>query len=168
VSARSDVLAALSAIFAAIQPGASFGYVYTPNAVKRVQFFPQNDVTLDSSLTTIYLIRVERETHTLGPTSCSVDGVLETYVLMARRFEEATENPYLSEPVRCTTVDNLIDDAKEALINNPKLGIPGVVIDALSQGIIVERDFYSAGWAAAEMRLGIQYRYTRPPEGIPR
>lgn len=150
----------------AIAPGAGVGYVYATNAVKRVQFFPQNEATLDTSLTTIYLVRIERETHKLGPESCSVDGILETYIFMARKFEEATENPFVSEPVRCEVVDNLIDDVKEALIRDPQLS--DTAVDSLSQGIIVERDFYAAAWAAAEIRLGIRYRYNRPPEGIPR
>jgi hypothetical protein len=165
VSARSDVMAALVALFQGITPGAGVGYVYAPSAVKRIQFFP-GERTLDLTLDTIYLIRVERENHVLGPTSCSVDGTLETYILVARRNTSLTEVPFTYDPMRCPTVDDLIDDAKEALIRDPTLG--GKAIDALSQGVIVERDFASDTWVAAELRLGIMYRYTRPPGSIPR
>lgn len=163
MSARADVIAALTSLLAGITPGAGVSYVNTPDAVKRVQFFPA-EVDLDTSLTIIFLIRVERESHKLGPETCSAEGVLETYILVAKKFTEATENPFLSLPVRCTTVDDLVDDVKEALIRSPQL--PGnKAIDALSQGLLVERAFASDTWAAAEIRLGIRYRYTTPAGG---
>lgn len=169
MSARSNVLGALASVLAAITPGGGVGYVNTPSAVKRVQFFP-TEQDLDSSLSTIFLIRVEREAHKLGPETCSAEGVLETYIMVVQRFTQPTENPFLeATAVRCLAVDDLIDDVKEALIRNPKLksGGPGTetAIDVLSQGLIVERDFYAPAWAGAEIRIGIRYRYTTPAGG---
>lgn len=157
-SSAQTVAEALRAHLATIVGGAG-GYVYTPTAVKVVSFWP-DAVNLDPSLEVIYLVRpgLLDERPEVG---CAADERTEFLVLCAARFTEATENPFFADPIRWQMASDMAADVRAKLREDPRLGVPDLVIDAWASGVSADFDRYEPGWALVELRLVVRYRYAQ-------
>jgi hypothetical protein len=154
-SSAQTVAEALRSQLAAIVAGVD--YVYTPTAVKVVSFWPDAKA-LDPSLEVIYLVRPGLLDHK-PMTGCSVDERAEMFVLCAARFTEATENPFLSEPVRWQMASDMAADVCAKVRSDVRLGLPSLVLDSWGEGISMDFDRYEPGWALVELRLTVRYVY---------
>jgi hypothetical protein len=154
-SSVQTVAEALRAQLEAITVAA--GYVFTPTAVKVVSFWPDAKA-LDPSLEVIYLVRpglVDQR----PLTGCSVDERAEFFVLCAARFTEATENPFLAEPVRWQMASDMAADVTAKIRSDVRLGLPSLVLDSWAESISMDFDRYEPGWALVELRLTVRFQY---------
>lgn len=133
------------------------GYVYTPDDVQRVMFFP-DDVVPDPTLETVYLLRPGLEQRSLG-TDCPVDVELELFLLVARRLSVVSENPSGEEPPeRWQIAADLVADACQALYSEFTFG--GVA--RYLGPIFTDYSWFIEGWATAELRFNVRYTTERP------
>jgi hypothetical protein len=153
-SRHEQIAAALKATLAAIAAD-GVNFWYTPSQVQRTVIF--EDAWLDSSLDYIILIRPAEERH-IEEATRTIDGFMEIYLLVLKRFTPATENPYTEDaPTRWTIVDRCTRDILKKLLADVTLG--GLAINLFSEGCIVDRERFIGGWATQESRFSVHYRY---------
>lgn len=153
-SRHEQIAAALKATLAAIVADGA-NYWYTPTQVQRTVIF--EDAWLDSSLDYIILIRPGEERHVEAGTR-TVDGYMEIFLLVLKRFTPATENPYTEDaPTRWTVVDRCTRDILKKLLVDVSLG--DLAINLFGEGCIVDRERFIEGWAVQETRFSIYYHY---------
>lgn len=155
-SKHETVVEAIKAALEGIVAGVD-GYVYTPDRVWRVSFFPDN-VTPDSTLETIYQLRPGLEPSGLGPDSCQMFGDLELFLLVARRIYSPSENQ--ETPERWQVAADLAADAKQALFTDHTFG--GVAKHIVDNRVETNFDLYTEGWALAELHFTVRYLTNRP------
>jgi hypothetical protein len=158
-SLHDQIGAALEAALRGIAAGAT--YHYTPDAVLGIEWY---DGLLNSGLRTIYAVRITGdETHAEESSNEGMRAVAEVFILLLQKYE-ATLDPF-DQPVltRRRVVDRMVQDAITALLQDVQLG--GLVENVFGEPAIVERERWTelAGWAVAEIRLGIAYTYSGRP-----
>jgi len=155
-SSHETVAEALRTTLAAIVADGT-NYIYTPDLVARVSFWPNEDA-LDPTLDTIYLIR---------PGVCitkpydghRLDRHLEFRILCCHKFTEPTERPGLSDPVREQIATDMEADVVQKIWADVRLGQPSVVIDAMPEGWQTDFDWSVQSWVVCEIRLAIRYQH---------
>lgn len=136
-------------------------YWHTPAAVVRTTFF--EDDQLDSSLSHVILVRPGDERHREVGTGDAASGgeiaaEMEVFLLVAKQHRPPTESPYEeTAPTRWTVIDRCVRDVLRSLFLEPTLG--GLAINVERDGLEVDRARYVAGWALAEIRTWVTYRY---------
>lgn len=136
-------------------------YWYKPEKSVRVSRF--DGLLDDATLAQVFALRAGEETHTEestgDPTSGGIVGAAaEFFLLMLRRHNQATENPYQeSDPTRAKVVDRMVRDALRRLWIDVTLG---GLANNISQGsLLIDRDVWVPGWACAEARFTVLYSY---------
>lgn len=158
-NAHEVVAEALRSTLAAISTVA--GYAYTPDAVKRVLFWP-DEGALDTSLETLYFVRTGLKA-TKWYDGHRLDRHQEFRILCCHRFTEPTENPHLAEPVREQIAAEMEADVVQALWADVRLGRPDYVIDAMAEAWQTDFDWSVPGWAVVELRIAVRYQH--PQDG---
>ena len=142
--------------------GGTGGYVYTPSAVKRAMFWP-DESALDPSLDTIYLVRPVRK-QTTWYDGHRLDRRLEVRILCCHKFEEPTDNPLLADdPVREQIAADMEADVVQKIWADVRLGRPDLVVDAMYEAWQTDFDWATAAWVVVELRLVIRYQH--PQDG---
>lgn len=156
-SSHDDVMEALRAWLAGIIGGTGT-YVYTPNAVKRTMFWP-DETALDPTLETIYLIRpVQKRTSFYD--GHRLDRRLEVRILCAHKFEEPTEKPLVqATPARERIAIDMEADVVERIWSDVRLGRPDIVVDAMAEAWTTDFNIASPTWVLIELRLVIRYQH---------
>ena len=157
-SSHDTVAEALRTTLAAIVADGT-NYIYTPDLVARVMFWPDENA-LDASLETIYLIR---------PGLCvtkpydghRLDRRLEFRILCCHRFAEPTEKPGLADPVREQIAADMEADVVRKIWEDVRLGQPGIVVDAMCEAWQTDFDWSAALWVVIEIRLVIRFQHTQ-------
>jgi len=152
-SRHETAVEALRAFLAAINT--NDGYSYTPGAVVRINVFP-DQISLDSSLQTIYLIRPGEEVQELKD-SGNTAVHLEIFILVVGRFLEPTDNPHEAEQLRWQMAADMVHDVLQKLGTDNRLGAPSVVIDCARGGYRTDYERYLHGWALAEIRMVLHF-----------
>lgn len=156
-SLHEQISAALATSLDAIAEDEGTTYWYTPTIVKRVTFFPE-EKDLDPSYDVIYLLRPGDEDIVEEETSGGCRGQAEFFLVVAKRYQVATENPFLEEaPTRWTVVNRLVRDAVRCLLSDVTMS--GLVINVLTTSLSIDRDRYLPTWAIAELRFVVEYPF---------
>lgn len=157
-----QIAEALRAKLEAISEDDGATYWYTPDRVVRVSQWDR--ILADTSLTQIYALRAAEETHGEQGTGSvstggSVQAAAEFYLLMLRRDESSTLNPFdEASPTREQIVDRMVRDFLRALWDDVTLG--GLARNVIAGSLFVDRDVAIEGpWAVAEARFSVDYDY---------
>lgn len=162
-SIHEQIAAALRTLLAGIT-GSSYWYDLsdtTKNQVVRTTFF--EDADLKEEYDHIILIRPGDETIrelSTGDASSGggLRGEMEVFILVAHRFETASENPFEeATPTRWTIADRAVFDILRKLFLGPGVTLSGVAVNVAEQPILIDRARYLPKWAIAELRLLISY-----------
>ena len=153
---------AIRAKLAAIVSDGGATYWYTPSYALRVTSYER--LLADTSLTHIYALRAGEELHgEQGTGSVSTGGSVrataELNLLMLRKDESATTNPFEeASPTREQIVDRMVRDVLRALWTDVTLG--GLAINIAASSLFIDRDVAIEGpWAVAEARFSVDYDY---------
>jgi len=155
-SSHDTVAEALRTTLAAIVAD-GVNYIYTPDLVARVMFWP-DESALDPSLETIYLIRPglsvakPYDGHRL-------DRRLEFRVLCCHRFTEPTEKPGLSDPVREQVAADMEADVVQKIWADVRLGHPELIIDTLQEPFSTDFDWSVSSWVICKIKLTVRYQH---------
>jgi hypothetical protein len=157
-SKAATIVTALKTALQANHPGT----VYPPDVVQPVLFWP-DEKALDPTLTTIYLIRPGEERGGPGPTGCEVTENLEIFILAARRYTSASDDPFKEDPPRWQVSADLVADVKEKLRQDEKLGSLAITVFAGPAGgqASVDHERYLPRWVVPELRTIVRYRYEK-------
>jgi hypothetical protein len=156
-SIHEQIAAALRTSLAAITADGGTTYWYKPDVVARVTFF--DEMQLDRGYQHVVLVRPGDEMHSEYQTGqCQANA--EMFVLVARQFDGATENPYReSEPTRWQIANRCVRDVLRALWSDVTLG--GLAQNIVADSLVVDRARYVAGWCLAELRFEVTYVYSK-------
>ncbi len=159
MSSSADTVAeALKTQLAAIAGGTG-DYIYTPDLVRRVIFWPDENA-LDPSLDTIYLIRSGRKV-TSRYDSYRLERRQEFRILCCHKFEEPTENPLTADPIREQIGQNMEADVVRAIWADVRLGQPSIVIDAMAEPWQTDPDWWTSSWVVVEVRIVVRYQHAQ-------
>lgn len=160
---------ALRTSLAAIVSDAGVTYWYTPGAVVRVGWWTPK--LLQTAISgPIYALRVGDETYSENSSGDALGEVkvgIEVFLLVAKLFTEA-DNPH-SQPTitREQVVSRMCADVIRKLLVDVQLlsvtdlaAAGGSVENVFDEGLVVDRDRVEAGWALAEIRFVVGYRFT--------
>jgi len=161
-SSADTVAEALKTQLAAIVGGAG-GYIYTPSAVRRVVFWP-DESALDPTLDTIYLIRSGRKV-TSRYDAYRLERRQEFRILCCHRFTEPSEHPTAAnpdaDPVREQIGQDMEADVVRAIWADVRLGQPSVVIDAMCESWQTDPDWWTSSWVVIEIRIVVRYQHAQ-------
>ena len=150
-------MAALVARLAAIVKDTN-GAAFTPSVVKRVSFWPQSDF-LKPEYDVVYLVRAGTEQLKYAD-SQNTDGDVEIFILVAKRFEAVSEDPFEEpSPSRVQIAADLAADVWQQLNLDTRLS--GTAVDILQDTFFTDYDRYDQHWVLAELRFVVRYRYDR-------
>ena len=156
-SVHEQVAAALATAFAAIVGDSGTNYWHTPSTVARVAFFPEEQ-HLAPEYDVIYLLRPGDENITEHATGGACRAEAEFFLVVAKKHNVPTENPWLeTTPTRWTVANRLIRDAMKKLLSDVTLA--GVAVNVVSDSISIDRDRYLPNWALAELRFVVEYPF---------
>lgn len=158
-TAHELVAEALRSRLAAINVSA--GYAYTPDAVRRVSFWPEA-AALDPSREVLYFVRAGTKA-TRWYDGRRLERAQEFRILCCHKFTEPTEAPLAADPVRERMQADMEADVVQALWSDVRLGLPGYVIDAMAEGWQTDFDWYVPNWAVVELRIVVRYQH--PQDG---
>ena len=144
------IIAALSTIVAGTD------YHYAPDRIVRTTFF--TEAPFDPSLGEgVYFLRPGDEEIKEESTGSQL-GEAEFFLVVARRHQVATENPYQEEaPTRWQVCNRMIRDVLKKLFSDVTLG--GLAINIITDSLVIDRARYMSGWAVAELRFVVQYSF---------
>ncbi len=155
-SSHDTVAEALKTTLAAIAADGT-NYIYTPDLVARVMFWP-DESALDPTLETIYLIRPGLR-FTKPYDGHRLEWRQEFRILCCHRFTEPTEKPGLSDPVREQIVDDMEGDVIRAIWADVRLGHPELIVDSLQEPATTDLDWSVQAWAICEVKLVVRYQH---------
>jgi hypothetical protein len=159
-NAHEIVAEALRTTLAAIST--ANGYAYTPDAVRRVLFWP-DESALDATKDVLYFVRPTQKV-TRAYDGRRLERAQEFRILCCKRFGEATEVPHLATgPVREQIASEMEADVVKALWADVRLGQPGYVIDAMAEAWSTDLDWYVERWVIVELRIVVRYQH--PQDG---
>lgn len=152
-SAYESVMQAIVGTLSSIEAGSN-GYVYTPESVRRLTWFPV-DWQPDPSYRTQYIVSPGDETLTLGPDSCSVRGEAEVFIVLFRKKDHTDPSD------DCAIANDLVADCSYALFDDPQFDGTAVLIVG---GLTVDRSpgFEYPGFVAAGVRFVVRYQTDSP------
>jgi hypothetical protein len=147
------VQAIVEQLRANIQSGSN-GYVYTPESIRRITWFPV-DWEPDATFRTQYIVHPGDETEVEGPESCSIKHEAEIFVVMFRQDESVESSEHW--PI----ANDLVADATQAILSDHYFGgtANGIVGQILSDRTPTAE---LPGYVVAGIRFVVRYYTGRP------
>jgi hypothetical protein len=140
--------------------GGSEGYVYTPDAVQRVPFFPV-DWMPDPTFQTLYVLHSSEPDTVKRNTSCQHEGRSSVEVIVMRRADVPSDNPSDgSAPVRVQITNDLVADAVKCILDQPHFGNTaiGILDDTLTIDRVPPAEL--SGYAWGMVMFTVRYQMT--------
>lgn len=152
-SLAEQVAAKLKTSLAALTAGAD--YWYTPDAVERISFFPDDAQLPDTLGDVVYLLHPGRENVAEEATGRTLVRH-EFAIVAAKQHRVATERAYLEEaPTRWQVMNRLARDITRCLLSNVTLN--GLAVNVDTDSIVIERDGYLQNWAFVTVRFTVSW-----------
>lgn len=147
-SRYETIMEAIVSRLSEITAGSS-GYVYSPESVRRLTWFPV-EWQPDPTFATQYVIHPGDETHELRSGACRVSQA-EVFVVLFRKAESV--DPSDAWPI----ANDLVADCCQAIFASPGFGLDGVSL--ADNSIFVDRtpSAETPGWVVAGVRFIVRY-----------